>query len=820
MVLRLTIDPSDPSGNRVYAAFGGFSSENLWRTTNGGASWDAASGAGVASLPAAPVHDVEIHPTTSNWLYAATEIGVFTSQDAGVTWQRPQGGPADVVVSELFWMGPDLVAATFGRGLYKAAAGNVVNTNAGSSRPRAIDVASTEAAAATKLFWDDMETGADRWSAQAPWAITAESAHSPNHAWSDSPGGAYGPNLNVSIVTPVIDLTGAASPELSFWHKRQFAADGFDSGHVWATADHGSTYTLLATYTGTDLDWTQATIDLSAYAGLPSLRVAFQIQSDADQTGDGWYVDDVAVANVPPAPFGKSQPANGSTDVPIPQGLGLIWHESTGATGYEYCYDTVGNDTCDTSWHDAGTSTAVGVRDVARGATYFWQVRARRGLAVVEADGGTWWTFSTSGDVTPPTVTARTPAGGATGVSTATVVTATFSEAIDDFTVFFGGFRLRDPANTVVDANVTYNRDTFVATLTPMAPLAPSTTYTATVSELVKDMAGNSLASPVVWSFTTSGPATLGLTTVGGSIDTGDRNFLNGSKVTTTAAGQVQSMSVYVGAVDSQAANRQYQLGIYSDLTGRPGTLVAVSGTGTLVGNAWNTLAITAPLSRNTSYWLMFNTNGRTASVNNMRYNAGTAGQGAYSTGPVSFGTWPATFPAATSTNFVFSLFATLGPGSANVGLTAVGGSVDTADSNFLNGSKATTMAAGQIASMSVYVGAVDSMVARRQYQLAIYTDNGGRPGTLVATSATGTLAANAWNTLQVSASLAGNTTYWLMFNTNGRSASVNNMHYNNGSTGRGAYSTGPVPFGTWPAAFPGATLTNFRFSLFATFGP
>ncbi len=77
-----------------------------------------------------------------------------------------------------------------------------------------------------------------------------------------------------------------------------------------------------------------------------------------------------------------------------------------------------------------------------------------------------------------------------------------------------------------------------------------------------------------------------------------------------------------------------------------PGSRVAASATGTLVANAWNTLTITAPLLAGTNYWLMFNTNGRTGSVNNMRYNTGAAGQGAYSTGAVPFGTWPATFPA------------------------------------------------------------------------------------------------------------------------------------------------------------------------------
>jgi hypothetical protein len=45
-----------------------------------------------------------------------------------------------------------------------------------------------------------------------------------------------------------------------------------------------------------------------------------------------------------------------------------------------------------------------------------------------------------------------------------------------------------------------------------------------------------------------------------------------------------------------------------------------------------------------------------------MRYNSGTAGQGAYSSKAVSFGTWPTTFPAATIDNQVFSLFAVFGP--------------------------------------------------------------------------------------------------------------------------------------------------------------
>ena len=179
----------------------------------------------------------------------------------------------------------------------------------------------------------------------------------------------------------------------------------------------------------------------------------------------------------------------------------------------------------------------------------------------------------------------------------------------------------------------------------------------------MKDVAGNPLASNFVWSFTTTSTVvTIGSTAIGTSVDSGDSNFMNGSKVTTTAAGQISSMAVYVAAIDSVAANRQYQLAIYTDNAGRPGTLVASSATGTLAANAWNTLPVSASLLGSRNYWLMFNTNGRTGAVNNMRYNTGAAAQGAYSTAPVAFGTWPSTFPASTISNFVFSLFATYGP--------------------------------------------------------------------------------------------------------------------------------------------------------------
>jgi hypothetical protein len=59
---------------------------------------------------------------------------------------------------------------------------------------------------------------------------------------------------------------------------------------------------------------------------------------------------------------------------------------------------------------------------------------------------------------------------------------------------------------SAVAATVTYDSSTGTATLTPSAPLAASTTYTATVKATVTDTAGNALGTDYTWTFTTGAP--------------------------------------------------------------------------------------------------------------------------------------------------------------------------------------------------------------------------------------------------------------------------------------------------------------------------
>ena len=112
-------------------------------------------------------------------------------------------------------------------------------------------------------------------------------------------------------------------------------------------------------------------------------------------------------------------------------------------------------------------------------------------------------------DTTPPTVTSTVPANGTTDVATTATIRVTFNEAIDSATVNSATFELRNASNALVTSTVSYNAATLTATLTPSAPLATGSSYTASVrggstDPRIKDVAGNALASTVAWSFTTS----------------------------------------------------------------------------------------------------------------------------------------------------------------------------------------------------------------------------------------------------------------------------------------------------------------------------
>ncbi len=115
------------------------------------------------------------------------------------------------------------------------------------------------------------------------------------------------------------------------------------------------------------------------------------------------------------------------------------------------------------------------------------------------------WTFTTAAgpDITPPTVTLTAPVAGATGVALNSLITTTFSESMDPLTITTATVLLACPAGTAVAGTVGYAVSGNKATFTPTSSLPASTVCTGTITTGVKDLAGNALASPFTWTFTT-----------------------------------------------------------------------------------------------------------------------------------------------------------------------------------------------------------------------------------------------------------------------------------------------------------------------------
>jgi len=89
----------------------------------------------------------------------------------------------------------------------------------------------------------------------------------------------------------------------------------------------------------------------------------------------------------------KIAPTNEAPNQPL--NVTLKWSNNSGANSYQYCYDTIQNSDCDSTWKDVGTATSADLSVLSPGTTYYWQVCATTSSGSTCADNNTWWSFST-----------------------------------------------------------------------------------------------------------------------------------------------------------------------------------------------------------------------------------------------------------------------------------------------------------------------------------------------------------------------------------------------------------------------------------------
>lgn len=213
------------------------------------------------------------------------------------------------------------------------------------------------------------------------------------------------------------------------------------------------------------------------------------------------------------------------------------------------------------------------------------------------------WTFSTlsTEDTTRPLVVATQPADGEIDVPVNTKVIALFDEPMDSSsltTTTFTTFSLQ-LGPTPVPGTVVCPAPGTSATFIPASNLAIDTLYTATVTTGVMDLAGNTLLTDYVWSFTTGSTVLAGnaapdlqsagsfavlagstISNTGGTIVTGDIGVSPGSAIDGFPPGIVIGTTYGVGPIMDQA--KLDLTFAYLDAKGR--TLDSISCPGNLGG--------------------------------------------------------------------------------------------------------------------------------------------------------------------------------------------------------------------------------------------
>lgn len=145
------------------------------------------------------------------------------------------------------------------------------------------------------VFSDDVEAGNLGWTAEGTWAINDESSASPTHSWTDSPGGVYGDDWDISLTSPAFDFSRLSGVSLEFSHVHELE-DNFDFGHVEVSADGGSTWSTVASYNGfAGANWETVTLDISDLDQTADARLRFRLDTDVSNTEDGWHVDDIII---------------------------------------------------------------------------------------------------------------------------------------------------------------------------------------------------------------------------------------------------------------------------------------------------------------------------------------------------------------------------------------------------------------------------------------------------------------------------------------------------------------------------------------------
>jgi hypothetical protein len=158
------------------------------------------------------------------------------------------------------------------------------------------------------VFFDDVESGTNGWSASGFWHIvgsgSCSNCFSPTHSWYygldatctyDNGGTNSGNLISPSFTVPVSGVLTFQS-----WEQTEGITMNFDKRQVSISTNGGASWNQILQSVNNSAAWYPVTNDLSAYTGkLAQLRFRFDTVDERVNNYRGWYLDDVRVESAP-----------------------------------------------------------------------------------------------------------------------------------------------------------------------------------------------------------------------------------------------------------------------------------------------------------------------------------------------------------------------------------------------------------------------------------------------------------------------------------------------------------------------------------------
>lgn len=182
---------------------------------------------------------------------------------------------------------------------------------------------------------DDCE-GSARFSGGGAWASSTETAWSPTHGYSDSPGALYGNGLDVSLTqSSPLALTGFV-PVLTFMARTDLEPFR-DYVYPEVSVDSGATWRRLGMFLTGTTAWTSYRVSLAAYPD-QSVLVRFRLLTDGATAGNGVWLDDIRICGDQLQPTSTLALAAAPDTVTVGGSLSVTWM-APGAGAY---FDWIG----------------------------------------------------------------------------------------------------------------------------------------------------------------------------------------------------------------------------------------------------------------------------------------------------------------------------------------------------------------------------------------------------------------------------------------------------------------------------------------------